>query len=89
MSYNEVSDENCCPVCNYSHYPFDLVRTCRGVLDCEWCEYSKDGSSLLDDPYCATQRECFGGVLGAATPYGDQIGKHPQFEDDFSPVCDH
>lgn len=49
------------------------VGTCRGVLDCEWCQYGQDGSTLLKDPYCATQRECFGGVLGAVTPYGDQI----------------
>ncbi|XP_071491032.1 VWFA and cache domain-containing protein 1-like [Diadema antillarum] len=49
------------------------MGTCRGVLDCEWCEYNQDGSTLLKDPYCATQRECFGGVLGAPTPYQDQI----------------
>ncbi|XP_071952059.1 VWFA and cache domain-containing protein 1-like [Antedon mediterranea] len=45
---------------------------CFGVIDCEWCEIDKDGSSMLSAPYCATQRECFGGVLGAKSPYGDE-----------------
>ncbi|XP_033103553.1 VWFA and cache domain-containing protein 1-like [Anneissia japonica] len=46
--------------------------SCFGVLDCEWCEIDQDGSTLLSSPYCATQRECFGGVLGAKSPYGDE-----------------
>ena len=44
-----------------------------GVLDCEWCQLQADGKTPLSKQYCASQRVCFGGVLGAATPYGDEI----------------
>ncbi|ELT96782.1 hypothetical protein CAPTEDRAFT_225126 [Capitella teleta] len=46
---------------------------CMGVLDCEWCELHTDGVTPLDKTYCASQRICFAGVLGAATPYNDQV----------------
>lgn len=46
--------------------------SCFGVLNCEWCTIGTDGKSLKE-PYCATQRECFGGVVGAETPYHDQL----------------
>ncbi|XP_006825614.1 VWFA and cache domain-containing protein 1-like [Saccoglossus kowalevskii] len=46
---------------------------CFGVLDCEWCEIEADGTSSVTTPYCASQRVCFGGVIGASTPYADQI----------------
>lgn len=44
-----------------------------GVAGCSWCEIDRDGLTPLDDGYCATQQLCFGGVLGARTPYNDQI----------------
>ncbi|KAG9277320.1 VWFA and cache domain-containing protein 1 [Astyanax mexicanus] len=47
---------------------------CFGVLDCEWCMVDSDGKTHLDKPYCALQKECFGGIVGAKSPYVDGIG---------------
>uniref|UniRef100_A0A674DAC1 VWFA and cache domain-containing protein 1 n=1 Tax=Salmo trutta TaxID=8032 RepID=A0A674DAC1_SALTR len=47
---------------------------CFGVLDCEWCMVDNDGKTHLDTPYCALQKECFGGILGAKSPYMDGMG---------------
>ncbi|XP_010603533.1 VWFA and cache domain-containing protein 1 [Fukomys damarensis] len=47
---------------------------CFGVLDCEWCVVDSDSKTHLDKPYCAPQRECFGGVVGARSPYVDDAG---------------
>ncbi|XP_064624547.1 VWFA and cache domain-containing protein 1-like isoform X2 [Lineus longissimus] len=46
---------------------------CFGVIDCEWCQRDSDGETPLMEPYCATQRVCFGGVYGAPSPYRDEI----------------
>jgi len=43
------------------------------VLDCEWCELDHDQVTSLEEPFCATQRDCFGGILGARSPYNDQV----------------
>ncbi len=48
-------------------------QACLGVMDCEWCVLENDGKSLLKKPFCSTQRVCFAGVLGATTPYHDEI----------------
>ncbi|CAL9695569.1 unnamed protein product [Knipowitschia caucasica] len=47
---------------------------CFGVLDCEWCMVDSDGKTHLDKPYCALQKECFGGIVGAKSPYVDNLG---------------
>ncbi|MED6279077.1 VWFA and cache domain-containing protein 1, partial [Characodon lateralis] len=47
---------------------------CFGVLDCEWCMVDSDGKTHLDKPYCALQKECFGGIVGAKSPYADGLG---------------
>ncbi|KAG5275444.1 hypothetical protein AALO_G00120370 [Alosa alosa] len=47
---------------------------CFGVLDCEWCMVDSDGKTHLDKPYCALQKECFGGIVGAKSPYVDGMG---------------
>ncbi|XP_019730967.1 VWFA and cache domain-containing protein 1 [Hippocampus comes] len=47
---------------------------CFGVLDCEWCMVDSDGKTHLDKPYCALQKECFGGIVGAKSPYVDTMG---------------
>uniref|UniRef100_A0A8C7CJB0 Cache domain containing 1 n=1 Tax=Oncorhynchus kisutch TaxID=8019 RepID=A0A8C7CJB0_ONCKI len=47
---------------------------CFGVLDCEWCMVDSDGKTHLDKPYCALQKECFGGIVGAKSPYMDGMG---------------
>ncbi|XP_023574065.1 VWFA and cache domain-containing protein 1 isoform X2 [Octodon degus] len=47
---------------------------CFGVLDCEWCVVDSDGKTHLDKSYCAPQRECFGGIVGAKSPYVDDLG---------------
>lgn len=44
-----------------------------GVVGCSWCETANDGSTALDDGFCDVHQICFGGVLGARTPYNDQI----------------
>lgn len=33
-----------------------------------------DGKTHLDKPYCALQKECFGGIVGAKSPYADGLG---------------
>ena len=48
-------------------------RDCMGVVDCQWCQLHKDGKTPMSAPYCASQRVCFGGVVGAHSPYGDEI----------------
>ncbi|KAM9529081.1 VWFA and cache domain-containing protein 1 isoform 1-T2 [Salvelinus alpinus] len=47
---------------------------CFGVLDCEWCMVDSDGKTHLEKPYCALQKECFGGIVGAKSPYMDSMG---------------
>ncbi|KAM4547893.1 VWFA and cache domain-containing protein 1 [Odontesthes bonariensis] len=47
---------------------------CFGVLDCEWCMVDSDAKTHLDKPYCALQKECFGGIVGAKSPYADGLG---------------
>lgn len=46
---------------------------CLGVVDCQWCQVQKDGQTPLKTSHCASQRVCFGGVMGAHSPYGDEI----------------
>lgn len=44
------------------------------MLDCEWCMVDSDGKTHLDKSYCAPQKECFGGIVGAKSPYVDDLG---------------
>ncbi|XP_042191042.1 VWFA and cache domain-containing protein 1 [Callorhinchus milii] len=46
---------------------------CIGLLDCEWCMVESDGKTHLDEAYCASQKECFGGIVGANSPYMDDM----------------
>jgi len=39
-----------------------------------------DGKTHLDKPYCALQKECFGGIVGAKSPYMDGMGLAGEFE---------
>uniref|UniRef100_A0A131YWQ7 VWFA domain-containing protein n=1 Tax=Rhipicephalus appendiculatus TaxID=34631 RepID=A0A131YWQ7_RHIAP len=48
-------------------------KDCSGVLGCEWCSVDMDGETALKTPFCHEQPKCFGGVLGARTPYADEI----------------
>ena len=59
---------------------FVIHRDCLGVLGCEWCQakradmFDKEGREVLKPlphPFCSEQSKCFGGVVGAITPYGD------------------
>ncbi|KAH9496303.1 VWFA and cache domain-containing protein 1 [Bulinus truncatus] len=50
---------------------------CMGVMDCQWCQVQKDGKTPLENPFCGSQRVCFGGVVGAHSPYGDEISVEP------------
>ena len=57
-----------------------------GLMDCEWCVLENDGKTPLGKPFCSTQRVCFAGVLGATTPYRDEImGKSHQANSSFHP----
>lgn len=38
-----------------------------------------DGKTHLDKPYCALQKECFGGIVGAKSPYADGLGLMGEF----------
>ncbi|KAK3767134.1 hypothetical protein RRG08_018006 [Elysia crispata] len=59
--------------CNHRKTRLD----CMGVVDCQWCQVQQDGNTPLDKPYCASQRVCFGGVVGSHSPYGDEISAEP------------
>lgn len=56
-----------------------ILSDCFGVLDCEWCMVDSDGKTHLDKPYCALQKECFGGIVGAKSPYMDGMGMLGEF----------
>lgn len=43
---------------------------CLGVQGCEWCQMDVDAESYFAVAFCTQQAACFGGVLGAETPYG-------------------
>ena len=46
----------------------------QGVMGCSWCTTNGTSGDPLDmDPFCSSQSQCFGGVLGRATP------PHPAF----------
>lgn len=55
-------------------------KDCFGVLGCEWCELDTDGVTSLKMPFCSEQHKCFGGILGARTPYADEIVGEPSEE---------
>jgi hypothetical protein len=55
-----------------------------GVLGCEWCQLDSNGETRLKKPYCSYQSRCFGGILGAKTPYADEITA--QDRDDYVPA---
>ena len=51
------------------------------MIGCEWCqaeqvgERDRDGKIDLQpirQPFCSSQITCFGGVIGAQTPYGER-----------------
>lgn len=46
---------------------------CLGVLGCEWCQLDSDGETRLKKAYCNYQHRCFGGILGAKSPYADEM----------------
>ncbi|XP_054722418.1 VWFA and cache domain-containing protein 1-like, partial [Uloborus diversus] len=52
------------------------LNDCFGTLGCEWCQLSSDGITPLQKKFCTDQRKCFGGILGARTPYADEIIEH-------------
>jgi len=58
----------------WPQYSAPFFSDCFGVLDCEWCMVDSDGKTHLDKPYCALQKECFGGIVGAKSPYADGLG---------------
>jgi len=47
--------------------------SCLGLVGCSWCHTNADGVTPLSSGYCDVQQMCFGGVLGARTPYNDQL----------------
>ncbi|MEQ2163544.1 VWFA and cache domain-containing protein 1, partial [Goodea atripinnis] len=47
------------------------VNECTGNLS---NAENSDGKTHLDKPYCALQKECFGGIVGAKSPYADGLG---------------
>lgn len=55
---------------------------CIGVIDCEWCELEGDGLTRTRQAFCSTQRTCFGGILGARSPYNDHIPYRDHLKDD-------
>ena len=49
---------------------YETKEQCLGIVGCQWCEldlYGKD----LQSSYCSDLSLCYGGISGAAIPYGD------------------
>ena len=44
---------------------------CAGVIGCSWCTLEAETQSPLESPFCSEEDKCFGGFLGAPTPYLD------------------
>ncbi|XP_037975025.2 VWFA and cache domain-containing protein CG16868 [Plutella xylostella] len=59
---------------------------CLGAVGCEWCAAQGEARSPLAAPYCAPQELCFGGVLGAVTPYGGGGNAPPAAHSALGPV---
>ncbi|KAM9482909.1 VWFA and cache domain-containing protein 1 [Clarias gariepinus] len=75
MSVIESSLQDTLPQCINTRCSQRFTSSdCFGVLDCEWCVVDSDGKTQLDKPYCALQKECFGGIVGAKSPYVDGMG---------------
>ena len=53
---------------------------CAGVIGCSWCTLEAESRNPLDTPFCSEEDKCFGGFLGAPTPYLDP--KSADFTDD-------
>lgn len=49
-----------------------IFSECLGVLGCEWCQLESNGVTHLLNPFCHHQKRCFGGIIGAATPYTEE-----------------
>ncbi|TRY54000.1 hypothetical protein DNTS_015557 [Danionella cerebrum] len=75
LSVTESSLQDTLPQCINTRCSQRFTSSdCFGVLDCEWCMVDSDGKTHLDKPYCALQKECFGGIVGAKSPYVDGMG---------------
>jgi len=59
---------------------------CLGLLGCEWCQLDRNGETPLKNPYCNYQSRCFGGILGAKTPYADEMSDMMSAHDDYMPM---
>ena len=63
-----------------------LLSDCLGLLGCEWCQLDRNGATPLKSPYCSFQSRCFGGILGAKTPYADEMTDMSYTSDDYLPM---
>ena len=63
-----------------------FISDCLGLLGCEWCQLERNGETPLKKPYCNYQSRCFGGILGAKTPYADEIPDMAYAHEDYVPM---
>lgn len=59
---------------DYGCEQYGVQLDCLGVQGCEWCQLDADAESHFAQPFCTQQAACYGGVLGAETPYGGLYG---------------
>ncbi|XP_054157249.1 VWFA and cache domain-containing protein 1-like [Oppia nitens] len=69
-----------------SCYEKKSENECQGLMGCEWCQLDRNGETPLKNPYCNNQNRCFGGILGAKTPYPDEISDMMLAHDDYMPM---
>ena len=72
-------DECLVPTCT-SYITYD---DCLGVVGCAWCVMQSDGHTPLNQPQCLDHHKCYGGILGAPSPYPPGIAPLPHQEDSY------
>lgn len=67
--YSKLSDIKSCT--NFHCELYTTEDSCMGIVGCEWCQIDLDGETPIETPFCTSLTNCFNGVFGSITPYGD------------------
>ena len=67
------------PCAAYASY-----NSCLGVIGCTWCQLQSDGVTILEEPQCLQHHKCYGGILGAPSPYPPGIAPLPHLEGSYA-----
>lgn len=59
---------------------------CLGVQGCEWCQVDVDAETYFAVPFCTQSSACYTGVLGAESPYGNDVDLGSAMADAMTPA---